>query len=204
MDGFEKILAPIISTTQAGTGLFGEIGNIMAANKRGKYQDWIMSLLKNPAAMRAFVNQFYTAPNAGLIQSIQNTVQGDMASRGLAQAPGIFAATESQALAPVYQEQLNKAQQDAFNALGLGSSNLGGNFYGSSGIDLSKAFGPLFDYLNKRNQPNPAFAGSGGSMSDLGLTPGMIWGTPTFPNSPFPAPENPPPFFGGDSNSAGY
>jgi hypothetical protein len=103
----------------------GEIGNIMEERKRLAYQNFVMDLLKNPAKLAAMAAKIQQPLNNGLVQGVTNQVQGDMASRGLSQAPGIFAATESQALAPFEQQNQQTAMNAFLQSLGLPAGTFG-------------------------------------------------------------------------------
>ena len=97
----------------------GEIGNLIEEHKRAQYQNLLMSLIKDPAKLTQMILKAQRPLDNSLVQSVNNRVQGDMASRGLAQAPGIFAASEAQALAPFEQQNYNTALQQVMQSLGL-------------------------------------------------------------------------------------
>ena len=97
----------------------GEIGNILEQQKRSQYQNYIMGILKDPAKLAQMASKVQQPLNNGLTQSVNNQVQGDMASRGLSQAPGIFAASESQALAPYIQHNQDTAMAAVLQSLGM-------------------------------------------------------------------------------------
>ena len=103
----------------------GEIGNIIEAKKKADYQNYINDLMKNPGKLAALVAKMQQPLNQGLQQAVGNSVQGNMAERGLSQAPGIFAASESQALAPYYQQNQNAAMQSVLQMLGMQSGTFG-------------------------------------------------------------------------------
>src|SRR5271157_5694751 len=96
-----NMLPAIISGGAFGAG---EIGNILEEQKRMQYQNYIMDLMKNPQKLAALVAKLQKPMDNALVQGVTNQVQGNMAERGLSQAPGIFAASQSQALAP-YEQQ---------------------------------------------------------------------------------------------------
>ncbi len=97
----------------------GEVGNILEERKRLQYQNFVMDLLKHPEKLAAMAAKIQQPLNNGLVQAVDNRVQGDMASRGLSQAPGIFAASESQALAPYVQQNQNEAMNAVLQSLGM-------------------------------------------------------------------------------------
>lgn len=102
----------------------GTTGNIInGVNAAGqtsaleKQQKAISSL--SPADLTKMVTSAEAPINQNLVQATNNQVQGDLASRGLAQAPGIFASAESQAIAPIEQQDYNTALQQVLQQLGL-------------------------------------------------------------------------------------
>lgn len=97
----------------------GEIGNIIEERKRAAYQNQLMQLIKDPAKLTQMVLKAQRPLDNALVQAVNNRVQADMASRGLAQAPGVFAASQAQALAPFIQENQNAAMQQVLASLGL-------------------------------------------------------------------------------------
>src|SRR5271165_5377411 len=130
MDGLSSIIgamapqasapAPLWQQLVTG-GLFGagELSNLLQAHKQSQWQDYVMNLAKNPSQVSQMVTQAQQPLDNALVQAVNNRVQGDMAQRGLAQAPGIFAGTEAQALAPFVQQQQQNAQQQVMQLLGL-------------------------------------------------------------------------------------
>lgn len=138
----------------------GEIGNIMEERKRLQYQAFVMDLLKNPAKLAAMAAKIQQPLNNGLVQGVTNQVQGDMASRGLSQAPGIFAASESQALAPYVQQNQQTAMNAVLSSLGLPAGTFGKPTDVSGILSLLKSGG----------------SSGGGGSAFPGLTPDMISG----------------------------
>jgi hypothetical protein len=110
---------------QGGTLAAGEAGNILEEKKRLDYQNFVMGLLKDPAKLAAMVAKVQQPLNRGLTQEVTNQVQGDLASRGLSQAPGIIATTESQALSPFYQQNQSTALNAVLQSLGLPAGTFG-------------------------------------------------------------------------------
>jgi hypothetical protein len=127
-----------VKLLQTGVAGAGEAGNLIEQKKRLDYSNFIMGLLNNPQRIAAMAAKIQQPLNNGLVQSVNNQVQGDMASRGLAQAPGIFAATEGQALAPFVQQNQNTALQTVMQSLGLPAGSFG------QPQNLSPLFGSLF------------------------------------------------------------
>jgi hypothetical protein len=119
--GLFKTGAPAIA---GGAGIAGLIGNLIASKTRG---DEISKLQKSekkfadlsPEALAGLVSRAEAPLGQDLLQSVGNTVQADMASRGLAESPGIFAATEAQALAPYKIQQQQLALQLVLKQMGL-------------------------------------------------------------------------------------
>lgn len=110
-------IAQIVGIGGAGAGL---AGNIMNSITRG---DAISKMKANenlsPEALAGKVAAATKPLDRSLVENIQNQVQADVASRGLSQAPGIFAAEESQALAPAEQQNQNTALQLILRQLGV-------------------------------------------------------------------------------------
>lgn len=112
MDNLPQIIS-------GGTFGAGTLENILQGIQQNSYRNKIMSLLNNPAALAAMASKLQKPLDAGLTQSVTNQVQGDMAERGLSQAPGIFAASESQALAPFVQQNQQTAMNTVLQLLGM-------------------------------------------------------------------------------------
>ena len=97
-------LGGILPLILGGAGL---AGNIAAGNKTSGEFNWLQNYQKylsniSPAQLSQMISQLIQPLNAGLTQSVGNNVSGYLAERGLSEAPGIQAATLSQALAPYY------------------------------------------------------------------------------------------------------
>lgn len=106
------------------TAATGEIGNLLAGADASKQQKLLQNQEKyvNSLTPGEITQQAVSAEapiNQGLVQQISNQVSGNQAERGLAQAPGIFAANESQALAPIEQANFQTALQQVMTKLGL-------------------------------------------------------------------------------------
>jgi len=114
----------------------GELGNIIQGSKENSYQNKILSLLNNPAALAQLASKLQQPLNSGLTQNVTNQVQGNLAERGLSQAPGIFAASESQALAPYYQQNQNTALQSVLQLLGMPASTFKNPVNNSGALSL--------------------------------------------------------------------
>ena len=166
MDGLNNLM-PVIT---GGSAAAGTAGNIFEEYKRNQYSNFVMSLLKDPAKLAAAIAKIQQPLNAGLTQAVGNQVQGNMAERGLAQAPGTFAASESQALAPFYEQNLNTATQAFLQSLGMPAGTFG------SPVNTS---GPMALFL--QSLKNRVGGGTGGTdVPGGGFTfPNYDWNTPT-------------------------
>lgn len=114
-------LPSIIGGISAGSGI---LGNIMNSITRGKAIGSLESAQKKfanltPEQLAGLVSRAEHPLGQDLIQSVMNTVQADLGQRGLSQAPGIFAAEESQALAPYKLQEQRMAIELVMKQLGL-------------------------------------------------------------------------------------
>ena len=114
-------LTPLISGSTAGLGL---LGNLISGVESQKEQNLLTNQQNKianltPAQLTQMVQGAEAPINQGLIQDVGNTVQADVASRGLSQAPGIFASEESQALAPYEEQNYQTALTQVMQQLGL-------------------------------------------------------------------------------------
>jgi hypothetical protein len=191
----------------AGTLGLGEIGNLLAGRQQQKGADQVEQLLSQSASDAAAARTQLTkdqsltpeqiaqqaaktaAPlDQALVQSLNRNVQGDMASRGLAQAPGIFAAEESQAQAPFIQQNYTQALQSIMQKLGMDESQLVQRLgmpaeyaallrqYLPNQQNLTPAMMFLLQQLQKMKQTNAS------------KTPaGPAFGPPYYPNTPPPS-----------------
>jgi len=157
MDGLASAFSSFFSNpndlklAQLGIAGAGETGNILQQAKANSYRDFIMGLLNNPQRLATMTNKLAAPLSGALTQSVENQVQGNVASRGLSQAPGIFAASESQALAPFVQNNQNTALQAIMQALGVPAGTFG------SQTNLSPLFSGLFNTkLPPTQTPPPA------------------------------------------------
>jgi hypothetical protein len=118
--GLSKLLPAIL----AGTGIMGTVGNIKGNATKNAVLQQQMDLTKRyanmtPAQVSGGISSLEAPLSKDLTNSVGNTVQGQLAERGLSQAPGIFASSLGQGLAP-YQLQEQQLAQDAFfKQLGL-------------------------------------------------------------------------------------
>lgn len=153
MDAITSIL-PILQAGTAGAGLFG---NVMNSITRGKEVGNLQTAEKKfasmtPEQLSGLVSRATQPLSAGLTQSVGNQVQADMAGRGLAEAPGVYAATESQALAPYELQQQQMALQLVMKQLGLPIEYAQAILQGTGGnVDTSKMLAMLMN-AQKGNQ----------------------------------------------------
>jgi hypothetical protein len=106
---------PVIAGTTS--NIINGVNSAEQTSALEKQQKAISSL--SPAQLTQMVTSAEAPINQNLVQATNNQVQGDLASRGLSQAPGIFASAESQAIAPIEQQNYNTALQQVLQQLGL-------------------------------------------------------------------------------------
>ena len=119
--GFLKGIAPYAGLGSAGMGV---IGNIQANNARNS----VLSAETNrmnaynkltPAQVAQGITSLEQPLSSNLTKSVGNVVSGQLAERGLSQAPGIQAQALAQGLAPYQLQEQQLAQQAFFQKLGL-------------------------------------------------------------------------------------
>jgi hypothetical protein len=174
-------IAPILGIGAAGSGLFG---NIMNAITRGKAVGSLEKAEKKftdltPEQLSGLVSRAEQPLGQDLTQSVGNLVQADVAGRGLAESPGVFAATEAQALAPYKLQQQQMALQLVLKQLGL-PIEYAEAILGATGqnADVSKLLAMVMNA-----QKGGSGGGSGGGLTEadiaqLSATLGMPTGTP--------------------------
>jgi hypothetical protein len=167
-------LLPLITAGAGGAGLIGNILN--SIQQGGVASEAAHNAHLSPEQLGTMVSKATQPLDRNLVNTVNNQVQGDMASRGLAEAPGIFAATEGQALAPFEQQNQNTALQLILEKLGLPASTLAALRSGGGGMaNLS----PLLQMIMKQ------FPGGFGSAGAPGGTPPFLPSTQSGP-SPIP------------------
>jgi hypothetical protein len=100
----------------------GLIGNLLTQKQRSDELSYLQNQqkqLQDPTALAKQVAAATQPLNTGLVQGVENQVQGSLAEQGLSQAPGIQAAVLSQALAPFEQQNQQTALQLVLQRLGL-------------------------------------------------------------------------------------
>jgi len=118
------LMSSVMPFIQGGSGILGTIGNIQGNEERNKVlssEMGQMNTLQNmtPTQYASGIQKFQQPLSQGLQSSVGNMVQGSLAERGLAQAPGIYAQTLSQGLAPYQLQEQQIAQNAFFQSLGL-------------------------------------------------------------------------------------
>jgi len=101
-----------------GTTATGLVGN--ALNERTASQQINkLNALDNPTKLAQEVAATTAPLNTGLVQGVENQVQGSLASQGLAEAPGIQASVLAQALAPYEQQNQQTALELVLQQIGI-------------------------------------------------------------------------------------
>lgn len=172
-----------------GSGVAGTVGNIQANQARNKVLSSEMSQMNTlnnltPAQIASGTQSLEVPLSNNLVSSVGNTVQGQLASRGLSQAPGIYASSLAQGLAPYQLQEQQMAQQAFFQKLGLPITA------------RPSPFGP-FPQTTNQNQLYQAlatnFMGGGGNSGGVPPTvaggdnvPGLVsqWNAPPTPSAP--------------------
>lgn len=177
-DALTGLISKIIPGLGLGVGGAGLVGNILSSIQQGRVaSEAEHNAHLSPNQLATMVSQATQPLDRNLINAINNQVSGDMASRGLAEAPGIFAATEGQALAPFQQANQDRALQLIMEKLGLPASTLAALRSGGGGMaNLS----PLLQMIMKQfpsttPKATPPFLPSGPMPQDPGLTTPNNW-----------------------------
>lgn len=118
------IISKILPYILGGSGIMGTIGNIQANRTRNsvlKQQMDYTRMLQNmtPAEMIKQITALERPLSQNLISNVGNTVQGQLGERGLSQAPGIYASSLAQGIAPYQLQEQQMAQDAFFKKLGL-------------------------------------------------------------------------------------
>lgn len=157
------------------TGL-GEVGNVLADRQRAqllnKEKSW-MNL--TPQQLSARVAAATQPLSQGLTEAVGNEVQGNVAERGLAQAPGIFQSILAQSLAPYYQQNQNTALQEILAQM-QAPIQAGSLVPGQT--DMSPLLMLLLSSLSK-----PTTTATGGAPVPPGTVYGPTQPPPTVPSS---------------------
>jgi hypothetical protein len=134
-------LGKVATGAAAGAGTIGTIMNsIQQANQLNRIK---ANENLSPTALGQRVSQATQPLSTGLQQNVGNIVQADLASRGLAQAPGIFQGELATQLAPFYQQNQNTAAALIAQQLGLPTTTFG-QLSQQKQPDMSALFTKLF------------------------------------------------------------
>jgi hypothetical protein len=187
MESLQSIL-PLIGIGTAGAGV---VGNILSSIQQGNVASQAEKNAKlTPAQLGGMVSSATQPLDRSLIETVQNAVQGDVASRGLAESPGIFAATESQALAPFEQANQNTALQLILQKLGLPANTLMALRSGGGGMaNLSPLLQMIMKmYPQATNQVPPTNAAGTDAVTQLlqQINAPADTSTPSFPGLTIP------------------
>jgi hypothetical protein len=168
----------------------GGIGNILNMIQSGQQYSKLKQFENmTPQQLSARVAAGTAPLNAGLTQTVTNSVQGADAERGLATSPGIFNADLAQSLAPYQQQNQNSALQILMAQMGLPTA---AKSILNPVTPLSNSFANLFKTAGPNNNPGTVpsdpnallnlIYGSGTSDPTSGLTDTPV-GQPTGTNS---------------------
>jgi len=167
MDGIVQLLPKLLSGGMFGAG---EIGNILEERKRSQYQNMVMDLIAHPEKLAAMVAKLKKPLDNALVQGVSNTVQGNLAERGLGQAPGIYTTSLAQGLAPYEQQNEQTALDAVMRTLGLPAGTFG---------QPANMTGALQLFLNQFGKKGNGVTGSGAGPVEPGFTlpaTDPIWG----------------------------
>jgi hypothetical protein len=134
-----------------GTAGAGTVGNIMNQKQRSD-QINKLNALDNPTKLAQEVSQTTAPLNQGLVQSVGNTVSGQLAEQGLSQAPGIQATELSQALAPFEQQNQSTALSIVLQQLGIPQSII-------ASLPNNANIAPIIAMLMRQNNPGGGSSG---------------------------------------------
>jgi hypothetical protein len=123
-DGLAGFLKGIAPYAGLGSSIFGTVGNIQANNARNSVLSAEVNRMNaynrlTPAQVSTGISQLEQPLSSDLLHNVGNAVSGQLAERGLSQAPGIQAEALAQGLAPYQLQEQQMAQQAFFQKLGL-------------------------------------------------------------------------------------
>ena len=170
-------LAKLAGLGATGAGLIGNLGAEKQAQKEENFltgqQNYIAGL--TPQAISKMAVQGAAPLDAGLVQAIGNQVGGTLAEQGLAQSPGIQAASLAQAEAPYIENNFNTSLQAVLQKLGLPAQIAGTAL---AGMPKPVSLAPLLALLMKGGGPGggitgttPPFTGGGGDLLNILFPP---------------------------------
>src|SRR6266850_5666559 len=184
-------IAKIVGIGSAGSGIIGNIINSITRGKQvGRLEDAEKKFANmKPEELAGLVSRAQQPLSQDLLQSVGNLVQADVAGRGLAESPGVFAATETQALAPYKIEQQKMALELVLKQLGLPIeyANAVINAAGP-GTDMSKILAMLIN-MSKGGDTNQVPTDPAGGTDNFDailqqiISQGAPVTTPTFPGA---------------------
>lgn len=119
-----SFISKFLPWMQVAQGAMGTVGNMGANRSRNSILQAQMEQMRTlanltPEQVAKGIAALQQPLSSNLTHNVGNTVQAQMAERGLSQAPGVYASTLAQGLAP-YQVEMQRQAQDAyFRKLGL-------------------------------------------------------------------------------------
>jgi hypothetical protein len=119
---FQQYAKPLSALATAGGAGANVYTGIQNANNTGNYnstQQYIQNLVKNPQAMQKAAASYTQPLTAGLTDSVTNTVQAQLAERGLGGSPSALTASLTQALAPYIQTNQQTGLNTLLQSLGV-------------------------------------------------------------------------------------
>jgi hypothetical protein len=125
LSGVMKVVQPIMQVAGVVSNLVGGQRQFQVQQQAVNQQKQLAELTKNPAAYAAKIKALQQDLNPGLVQGVENEVQGYLGERGLSLSPSISAQVLGQALGP-YQLQEQELAQRALLApyeIGTGTTN---------------------------------------------------------------------------------
>jgi hypothetical protein len=116
-----------IALMNKGAGLFNTYSGLIpgaTSNINSQLGQLATRANQTPAQTTASINQFVQPLNQNLITGINQQVAQQLASQGLAQSPGIMAASTAQALAPYEQQNQYQGANQYFTEQGLQTQDI--------------------------------------------------------------------------------
>jgi hypothetical protein len=166
-----------LSGGAAGAGL---IQNLLANRQAEQKQKFIENLIQNPAKFSQYVASFEKPLQAGLTADISRQTDAYGAERGLGSSPAIMKDVLAQALAPVYQQQQNQAENTALQSLGI---------YENSPTQKPMDISGILKALMTGGAPAPVTGTDPGSVPGLGGQSLFdVVGSPSIASTSLPAP----------------
>jgi len=169
--GSGSAASSIAPLAQIGTGVAGTIGNIEGNNTKNSVLQQQMDYTKQlqamtPTQLASGIQQLQQPLSANLTNSVGNTVQGQLAERGLSQAPGIYGSSLAQALAPYQLQEQQLATNAYLQKLGLPIQSRPSPFgpYPAN-TNTTGIWNSLFQHMYNNNNSN-----------NVSSTPGLTYG----------------------------